>query len=66
LTPLTNDSANGLPPQHRSFLGRIESIAKNPWNFFMESKTKVAFSTTEGSREMQVGRGSARREITDK
>ena len=32
----------------------------------MRSKRKVAFSTIEGSREMQVGRGSARRNITDK
>ena len=32
----------------------------------MTSKRKVAFSTTRASREMQVGRGSARRNITDK
>ena len=32
----------------------------------MRSKRKVAFSTTGGTREMQVGRDSARRNITDK
>jgi hypothetical protein len=48
------------------FSSRHNVGQKKSWNFFTRAKRKVSFSTTGGSREMQAGRGSARRDIPDK